>query len=810
MDENCPFNEIIFKKFDHIHFNRVFLTLIHRAEINNFEEEDKILGIIETGYYDKTGKKTITKQKLNSLKIYVDNVAQSLNTAISHDITKDFSNRIYQHIKILEPESYFKKLIKELLLISKPSACDSIMFQYENINRNERSILYDPHNFLYANAKISELILNISLFEKPIIIDASKLSSFCKDNIKVILSFPLIYSNTIIGVINLYYVEQNSFLKIKINYIKEFIDLFCQQYQKKKINQSVLDISLTFPLFINVKDKYINVIKTLSNYFISDNIIVWYKTFEPSGNQKYQLFIPPNKGDDIYFNTGILNMSPDLFKRDSRYIKYDLSEKSRLNIKILSFCRYNKFRSFISVPISFQNIEFGFIDIFFKRVFPTLNTEDEIFLAQIVNKLGVSSQLATLMNYFSEISNSLLTENLNSVLTGISRKAGILLNADPVVLYIYPRGGITKYSEAYYTGSFHDERIKSIKYEENEKEIEFVNVIAKHGTRWIENEAEYEKLKTDAKHNMVRNHFLQEFWYREKIKSFAAIKLAYNCETLGVMFVNYREEQRFNSDLRDFINAFASLISVAIVNVNFLSKIKEQREELLELAEVTNPGAIAIGYTHDAKHSMHNINALISSLIYLIPKDIISNPKAKSVIKSLEFYTNHLASLFTSLVNIAQEKKPIFKKEDARKILEEVEAAFETRFDKYNIKVKIKCDKDLLIKCDRSKLLQVFINLVGNSIHALQGQKRTGKEITIEITQEQELDRTRIVYMDNGPGIEKENLKKMFNESFSTKNSGGSGFGLLVIKRIITSHQGFIKVKSELGKYTAFFIYLPN
>jgi signal transduction histidine kinase len=61
---------------------------------------------------------------------------------------------------------------------------------------------------------------------------------------------------------------------------------------------------------------------------------------------------------------------------------------------------------------------------------------------------------------------------------------------------------------------------------------------------------------------------------------------------------------------------------------------------------------------------------------------------------------------------------------------------------------------------------------------------------------------------DNGPGIDRVNLKKIFDPFFTTK-SDGSGLGLAVVHNIISRHAGFIEVHSEPGSGTVFDIYLP-
>ncbi|MFC1892575.1 sensor histidine kinase [Chloroflexota bacterium] len=78
------------------------------------------------------------------------------------------------------------------------------------------------------------------------------------------------------------------------------------------------------------------------------------------------------------------------------------------------------------------------------------------------------------------------------------------------------------------------------------------------------------------------------------------------------------------------------------------------------------------------------------------------------------------------------------------------------------------------------------------------------------ITTETTGDTIRISFADNGPGISKENLKKVFDPFFTTREIGnGTGLGLSICHGIVAEHGGRIYAGSELGKGATFFVELP-
>jgi len=98
-----------------------------------------------------------------------------------------------------------------------------------------------------------------------------------------------------------------------------------------------------------------------------------------------------------------------------------------------------------------------------------------------------------------------------------------------------------------------------------------------------------------------------------------------------------------------------------------------------------------------------------------------------------------------------------------------------------------------------------LINLLTNAVHAI------GSEGVITLALEDSPDQVAITVSDDGPGIPKENLTRIFEPFFSTKSPGeGTGLGLFVTRGIIEKLGGTVTVDSEVGKGATFCIRLPK
>ena len=128
----------------------------------------------------------------------------------------------------------------------------------------------------------------------------------------------------------------------------------------------------------------------------------------------------------------------------------------------------------------------------------------------------------------------------------------------------------------------------------------------------------------------------------------------------------------------------------------------------------------------------------------------------------------------------------------------------EARRNDCEIFLHIDVGEDSFIFVNKTRIQQVIINIIKNSIEAI-GKNNRGV-MNIDITKV--LNQFRVSISDNGPGISKENLNKIFNSFFTTKD-GGTGLGLSISKQLIEEHNGKLLVDSEEGVGTTFSVYIP-
>jgi two-component system, NtrC family, nitrogen regulation sensor histidine kinase NtrY len=157
---------------------------------------------------------------------------------------------------------------------------------------------------------------------------------------------------------------------------------------------------------------------------------------------------------------------------------------------------------------------------------------------------------------------------------------------------------------------------------------------------------------------------------------------------------------------------------------------------------------------------------------------------------------------FKSITDLPQPSKHLFSVKD---LFEKAILLQKWKLEEKNIETKIEMSSDdLQVNADEHLLEQVIINLIKNSIEAMDHDGN----ITLKAFQN-DTNSVCIQVIDNGKGIAAEDFENIFVPSFTTKDSG-MGIGLSISRQIIQLHTGIITVKSVLGKETVFEIVLPT
>lgn len=240
-----------------------------------------------------------------------------------------------------------------------------------------------------------------------------------------------------------------------------------------------------------------------------------------------------------------------------------------------------------------------------------------------------------------------------------------------------------------------------------------------------------------------------------------------------------------------------------------ITKEQNLERQLLQSQKLEAIGTLAGGISHD----FNNILTSIINSTELAIGDIQPGTQTEADLERVLKAARRGGQVVQQILSFSRPSTEGFHPTDLAEITEEVTHLMEASTPA-NVKVfsHIEADQSFFVHADPTQMHQAILNLTTNSYHAL---RQNGGHLHIELKRVQKeadgsKDFIKLSVKDNGPGIPKDIINKIFDPFFSTKSKAeGTGLGLAVVHGIIQSHGGTIKVQSEDEQGTTFEIVLP-
>jgi two-component system phosphate regulon sensor histidine kinase PhoR len=215
--------------------------------------------------------------------------------------------------------------------------------------------------------------------------------------------------------------------------------------------------------------------------------------------------------------------------------------------------------------------------------------------------------------------------------------------------------------------------------------------------------------------------------------------------------------------------------------------------------------------SHELKTPVTSIKGFVETLL----DGAVNDPKeVQKFLKIIAKHSDRLNAIIEDLLSLSRleedsEKRRLsFEKASLRPTLVSAIELSKVKADQKNITVELSCDKEITAKINLALIEQAALNLIDNAI------KYSRENSKVQVSAEKKETEILIKVSDQGCGIEKEHLERIFERFYvvdkgRSRKLGGTGLGLSIVKHIAQIHGGYVTIESKANEGSTFTVHLP-
>ena len=285
---------------------------------------------------------------------------------------------------------------------------------------------------------------------------------------------------------------------------------------------------------------------------------------------------------------------------------------------------------------------------------------------------------------------------------------------------------------------------------------------------------------------------------------------------IGILATSFNEMVESLNSSRSHLEDWASTLEDKVAEK--ARELTDARFQIVQAEKLSSVGLVAAGIAHELNSPL----MAIITFTHLVKRTVPQESPAQEDLQMIEREANRCAGIIRQLLDYSRKQSQEPPMEPVR-IADAIEAALDllkVEVQNGHVEIRISIPEDLpLVEANQVQLLQVFVNLVMNAVHAMpDGGTISVESDVVDRSQYASVElpphpgtrlvRTRVI--DTGTGIPPEALAKVFDPFFTTKPVGkGSGLGLSVSLGIVQSCRGTILAASDGSTGTTFTVLLP-
>jgi signal transduction histidine kinase len=419
-----------------------------------------------------------------------------------------------------------------------------------------------------------------------------------------------------------------------------------------------------------------------------------------------------------------------------------------------------------------------------------------VLAAKVIHNTWLYEQLrlkAGLFESLASVSRTInSTLNLDEALRAITREACVLMRARMCSLMMLD--GSREWLELRASHGAGEAYLKKPRLSVEES---FLGVVLRR-----KKPMQLENVQTSSRYQNV------ELARREGLISLLSVPLLFAGQAIGTLNVYTGQSYNFSNEEVRILGALAELSAIAIEKARLYERVVDVEEQLRQNEKLSALGLLAAEVAHEIRNPLTVMKLLYHSLDL---KFADGDPRAKDA-RIIDSKIEHLNKIVEQILAFARTTEPKFAPVNLNGLIDELGLLVRHKLANQNIRLVRELQPDLpLVMGDATQLEQAFLNLILNAAEAMPdgGTLTVSSRAVRQPHASESPTHLAVEFKDTGAGMSEELQRRAFTAVLSTTKAKGAGLGLAIVGRIIETHRGSIRIKSQIGRGTSIRALLP-
>lgn len=294
---------------------------------------------------------------------------------------------------------------------------------------------------------------------------------------------------------------------------------------------------------------------------------------------------------------------------------------------------------------------------------------------------------------------------------------------------------------------------------------------------------------------------------KEGLVALLSVPLLFSGQAIGTLNVYTGEPYSFSNEEIRILSALAELSAIGIEKARLYERLVDVEDQMRQNEKLSALGLLAAEVAHEIRNPLTVMKMLYHSLDLKFPG---GDPRSKDAV-IIGQKMDHLNKIVDQILDLARTTEPQFAPVNLNELVEELCLLVRHKLKNQQVQLRRQLEPGLeLVMGEAGQLEQAFLNLMLNAAEAMpEGGTLTITSRIVAAPRRGRSTHVAVDFTDTGHGMSPEQRRRAFSSVLSTTKAKGTGLGLAIVARVVETHRGTVKIKSQVGKGTTVSVMLP-